>query len=120
MSVTHVVMARGSGARARDAIVLGKQLFATHYVNGSLNVTAVVGGDRSPARYLVILNRTNVDLLGGFFAGLTRYSIERRLKSEWSAILEHLARRLESGPPRSTSAGRGRTARRVEQGDDIG
>lgn len=99
ISATHTVIVRGTGNRGQDAIVFGKQLFATHYSNGSLNMTAVVGNARGSERYLVILNRTNVDLLHGLFGGLTRFTMERRLRSELSGVLDELARRIESGLP---------------------
>ena len=99
VSATHVVIARGRGDRARDALVAGKQLFATHYMNGSLNVTAIVGSGPGSAQYLVILNRTNVDFLRGFFGTFARKAVERRIKSELPTILAQLARKLESGPP---------------------
>lgn len=100
VSATHVVMTRGSGLRSTDALVVGKQLFATHYMNGSLNVTAIVSNGPASAHYLVILNRTNVDFLRGIFGGLVRLTVERRIKSELPSILDQLARILESGPPR--------------------
>lgn len=99
ISATHIVIIRGAGSRGQDAIVFGKQLFATHYSNGSLNMTALVGNERGSERYLVILNRTNVDLLRGLFGGLTRFTMERRLRSELSGVVDELARRIESGPP---------------------
>lgn len=99
VSATQVVIARGRGDRARDALVVGRQLFATHYMNGSLNVTAVVGSGPGSAQYLVILNRTNVDFLRGFFGTFARKAVERRIKSELPAILAQLARKLETGPP---------------------
>ena len=100
ISATHVVMTRGAGPRSTDALVVGKQLFATHYMNGSLNVTAIVSNGPGSAQYLVILNRTNVDFLRGLFGGLVRLTVERRIKSELPAILDQLAQKLESGPPR--------------------
>jgi len=98
ISATHVVIAR-QGAGQGNALVVGRQVFATHYLNGSLNLTAVLGGGPGTPHYLVLLNRSNVDVVGGFFGGLVRRSIERRLRSELSGILDQLARRLEGGLP---------------------
>jgi hypothetical protein len=103
VGATHVVVGRGTGARAHDAVVVGTQLFATHYMNGSLNLTAVLGSGPGSAHYLVVINRTQVDVIRGMFAGLTRRALERRLAGELSAILAELARRLESGLPPSLS-----------------
>lgn len=99
VTATHVIMARGHGFRAGDALIVGKQIFATHYMNGSLNITAVVGSGPGSPHYLVILNRTNVDFLRGMFGGLSRLTVERRIKAELPSILDQLARTLESGRP---------------------
>ena len=98
ISANEVVIARPGPGGAREVFVAGKQVFATHYLNGSLNLTALVGGEEA-ARYLVILNRARVDVVQGFFGGLTRVFVERRLRSELSSVIEGLAKRLESGPP---------------------
>ncbi len=98
VSATHVVIAR-TGPGGRDAVVAGKQVFATHYVNALLNLTAVVAGGDGSQHYLVVLNRSRVDVVHGLFGGLARMIIEHRLTSELSTILPGLARRLESGPP---------------------
>lgn len=99
VSVTQVSILRGDGVATPDAIAVGKQIFATHYMDGSLSVTALVGdGQRSP-RYLAYLNRSDVDVLGGFWGGLVRRVLERRLRSEAPGILQALRTRLESGDP---------------------
>jgi hypothetical protein len=100
ISASDVVIARDGPDGARTVFVAGKQLFATHYLNGSLNLTMLVGGEGS-ARYLLILNRARVDVVQGFFGGLTRVFVQRRLRSELSGVIEGLAKRLESGPPKS-------------------
>jgi hypothetical protein len=78
---------------------VGRQVFATHYIDGSLNVTAVVGDERRGGPFLVVLNRTSVDVFQGVFGGLARSIVERRLRGELESILDGLAGRLESGPP---------------------
>jgi hypothetical protein len=98
VSVTQVSILRGDGQAAPDAVAVGKQVFATHYMDGSLSVTAIVGGADS-RRYLAYLNRSDVDVIGGFWGGLIRRILERRLKSEAPAILQALRQRLESGDP---------------------
>jgi hypothetical protein len=100
VSATQVVAATEDRSTSRATVVVSKQLFATHYLNGYLNVTAIV--TNGPAHYLVVLNRTNVDFVRGFFGGFARLAVERRIKGELPAILDHLARKLESGPPPAT------------------
>ena len=99
ISATHVNILRGRSESLPDALVAGKEIFATHYVNGSLGLTAIVGGGQGSRRYLVYLNRSDVDILGGFFGGIVRWFMERRLKAEAAGVLRGLRRRLESGEP---------------------
>jgi hypothetical protein len=100
VSATHVSILRGRDGSVPDALVAGKQIFATHYMNASLNLTALVRGDHPRSRnYLVFLNRSDVDVLGGFWGGLVRFIAERRLRTEASEVLQGLGRRLESGEP---------------------
>jgi len=98
ISVTDIRILRGANDPSRpDVVVAGKQIFATHYVNASLGVTALVRGE--PGRYLVYVNRSRLDLLHGTFAGIARWLMQRRLKAEAGTVLQGLRRRLESGEP---------------------
>ena len=98
ISVTHYVAARFDDPRLPEALVVAKQVFATHYKDGSVTVTALAGTDG--ARYLVYLHRSQLDMLDGLFGGLTRRVIERRVRSEAPGVLRDLKTRLErSGPP---------------------
>jgi hypothetical protein len=97
ISVTQLSILRGDGCVVPEAVVVGKQVFATHYSDGSLSVTAVVrAGSR---RYLAYINGSDLDVLDGFWGGLARRILERRLRSEAPKVLETLRHRLESGEP---------------------
>jgi hypothetical protein len=76
-------------------LVAGKQVFATHYMNASLNLTAVLNGPAGSHNYLALLTRTEVDLLDGYFGWLKRTLIERRVKDEAQKIILGLRQRLE-------------------------
>jgi hypothetical protein len=99
ISVTQISILRGDGHATPDAVAIGKQIFATHYMDASLSVTAIVGDASSSQRYVAYLNRSDVDVLGGFWGGMVRHVLERRLRSEAPVILQTLRRRLESGDP---------------------
>jgi hypothetical protein len=99
ISVTHVAIIRGPADAGVDALVAGKQVFATHYLNASLGLTAIVRGHQGSAAYLVYLNRSEVDVLDRWFGGLVRWFAERRVRSEAADILRGLRIRLESGEP---------------------
>jgi hypothetical protein len=99
ISATHVSMLRSSDGRLPDALVAGKGIFATHYVNASLGLTAIMRGRAGSLNYLVYVNRSEVDVVGGVFGGVVRVFMERRLKKEAATVLLGLRRRLESGDP---------------------
>ena len=68
MSVTHVTIARNPSTPDSPLVaVAGMQVFATHYYQGSLGLTYLIGNG---PRYLVYVNRTELDVLGGFFGGI--------------------------------------------------
>lgn len=99
ISVTHVDVVRPDAVGAPAVLVLGKEIFATHYRTGSLGVTAVVHDPVFDQRYLVYINRSQVDLLHGLFGGLKRKLIEGRLASESESFVRLVRTRLESGAP---------------------
>lgn len=98
VSVTEVRLFHGRG-EAPQLLVTGKDIFATHYINGSLGLTALVAGDPGGPNYLVYVNRTSVDMPGGLFSGMLRWFAERRLRGESAGVLRALRDRLESGDP---------------------
>jgi hypothetical protein len=99
VSATHVNILRSEAPGLPDALVAGKEIFATHYVNASLGITAIMRGEPGGSNYLVYVNRSEVDVLGSMFGGLVRWFLQRRLKAEAASVLEGLRRRLESGEP---------------------
>jgi hypothetical protein len=99
ISATQVSMLRGHEEGTPDALVVGLQLFTTHYTNGSFSVTAIVRGEPGSPNYLIYLNRSDTDFLGGVFGGVKRLLIEHRVKSEAAELLQEWRRRLESGDP---------------------
>ena len=99
VSITHVTIVRGHDPDLPDALVAGKQVYSAHYVNASLGVTALMRGEPEGSNYLVYVNRSEVDMLGGTFGGVIRWFMQRRLKAEAATVLQNLRRRLEGGEP---------------------
>jgi hypothetical protein len=98
IAVTQVHIVRPVGASLPAVVVLGQEVFASHYRDGSLGTTFVLDGGTT--RYLVYLNRSRLDKLGsGMFGGLKRTLVERRLASEVKSGLDTVRRRIESGNP---------------------
>jgi len=79
--------------------VASKQVFATHYLSASPSLTSVTTPSRSGDRHLVYTRRSHVDLLQGFWGGLTRRIVESRIRADGPAVLDVIRRRLESGEP---------------------
>lgn len=98
--VTHVGIITPT-APGDPAIVLGKQILATRYMTGGLAITAVTTDPLTGRHYLVYLNRTAVDLLGGLLGPLKRAALESRLRSEIPEIIHKLRTRLERHAPQS-------------------
>ena len=98
ISATHVVIVRSAVPEAPAVVVVGRQLFATHYINSSLSLTSLVKGT-GPHNYLAYLNRSEVDVIGGVFGGVARMVIQRRIGNEADELLAALRQRLERGEP---------------------
>jgi hypothetical protein len=97
ISITHVTIVRGRGERDPDVLVVGRQVFATHYTDGAWSFTALLRDERT--NYLAYLNQSDIDLLDSWYGGLVRRVIERRLRDEAVDVMNGLRRRLESGDP---------------------
>jgi hypothetical protein len=97
VSITHVTIVRGTTDSEPDVLVVGRQVFATHYTDGAWSFTALMRGE--PSNFLVYLNQSDIDLLDTWYGGLVRRIVERRLRGEAVEVLNGLRRRLESGDP---------------------
>src|SRR5438093_3520572 len=94
ISVTHLSIVRNDAPDLPDALIVGRDVFSTHYVDASLSVTALMRGDTDTMNYLVYVNRTEVDMLHGAFAGMIRGAIQSHLKNA-TKMLADLRKRLE-------------------------
>jgi hypothetical protein len=99
VNITEVHFFRGQTPDEPALVVTARNVFATHYINGSLGVTALVDGAPGGPNYLVYVNRSSVDTPGGLLSGMVRWFAERRLKSNAGDVLRALRTRLESGDP---------------------
>jgi hypothetical protein len=82
LSLVHGVIYQDP-ARPDRTVVAQKQLYASHYYDGSLAVAVAIGGTdaAAPVTYLVYGNRSRGDLLKGGFGGLRRNVARNQAKS---------------------------------------
>lgn len=98
IQAVHAVIQRQTDGGPIEVLVVSRQIFATHYVNGSLSISGLLRDPVDPAqRYLVYVNRSAIDGLAGFLSGLRRYIIERRIRGAARGAFEHLRAALERG-----------------------
>jgi hypothetical protein len=104
VSVTHVTVVRGDGVSSPEAMALSIQLFATHYLDASLGVTAILRDPVSARKVFVYMNRSDVDILRGIWRGIARSLIESRIRRDGPEILRAVDRRIAGRIPVHSSA----------------
>jgi hypothetical protein len=99
VSITHVTIHRPPGGDPWPILVASKQIYASHYFTSSLGLSAFLespGGSTGGRAYLMYLNRSRADLLGGGLLGaLKRAIVKRSVRSGLEKNLELTRERLE-------------------------
>jgi hypothetical protein len=97
VTVSHVTLVRTEQPGTPLALAISRQVYASHYMNGAVGVTAVIRSPDGMRHYLVYVNRTHIDVLGGFLAPLKRAIVEGRIEDETAGVFTELRRRIEQG-----------------------
>jgi hypothetical protein len=93
----HLLVRKHDDGGPVEVVAASRQVFATHYINGSLAMTALLRDPADPSvRYMAYLNRSAVDGLGGFLSGLRRFFIERRIRGAARSAFERLKQRISA------------------------
>ena len=96
ISIVHGVIYQPP-ARTDRAFVVQKQIYASHYYDGSLAVatllSSVEGG--APSTYVLYANRSRGDLLRGGFGGLKRNAAQSQARKAAQQTLGTIKRQLE-------------------------
>jgi len=111
ISITHLSILTATADE--PAIVIASQVFATHYLNASLSLTALTGCGADGRRHLLYLRRSRVDVFHGTFGGLVRRIVNKRVRAEGRPLLESFRMKVELGPPLSTNPPRLRSVSAV-------
>ncbi len=99
ISLTHVLMIRKTLDGRPTLIIATRQIYASHYFEGSLGLTVFQETPGSESGTLVYQNRTRSDVLRGGFAGMKRAMIVGELKDSMRRNLLDLKERLETQFP---------------------
>jgi len=98
ISVTHVTVYKLSDAHGEDVLIASKGIYANHYFEASLGLTAFIHSKSSEPRrtYLIYINRSKTDALRGFFAGFKRSLISGSLRDGAKKSMEMVKEKLEA------------------------
>ncbi len=97
ISVTQVLMLRKKLNGHPAVLIASKQLYASHYFEGSLGLTLFIeDGAPGAGGILLYQNRTRSDVLRGSFVGMKRALISGELRESLRRNLLDLKRRLET------------------------
>lgn len=109
--IEHIKVYQDERDHGPQVLVASQQLYANHYFNSSLALTAFVSvPDADPAAYLVYENRSRTDGLQGAFGKLKRGMIENKAVAGLKSILDHTKVTLEGGPASAEAKARQSTS----------
>jgi hypothetical protein len=89
IAINHITIYRNEKEVGPQILVASKQIYASHYFDSSLALTAFVSNPGSSSgSYLFYENRSRADGLGGMFGKIKRGIVEDRAVDGLTAILE--------------------------------
>src|SRR5688572_1256172 len=105
IAINHVTIYKRDGGVGPQVLVASKQIYANHYFNAFLALTAFVNvPDASEGAYLVYENRSRADGLTGPFSKFKRDVVEKKALEGLRTILEHSKASLEGTGSSVTAA----------------
>lgn len=96
--VTHVMMQKKQAQHGEGYLIASKMLYASHYFRSALEFRFLVpaqGSEKNPQTYLVVLQRSYVDGLGGFKGKLLRGPILSKSRDALERYLAASKNKLE-------------------------
>ncbi|HJS23579.1 MAG TPA: hypothetical protein VJ751_04350 [Pyrinomonadaceae bacterium] len=105
IAVNHITIYKRDREVGPQVLIASKQIYASHYFNASLALTAFVTvPGTSQGAYLVSENRSRADGLEGPFGKIKRGVVEKKALEGLKAILEHSQMSLEGSTLAATTA----------------
>jgi hypothetical protein len=102
LRLNHAILYRAQGPRARGEIIIAKQLYASHYIQAALDITACVPRTSESGEagfYLISLKGSTQHGLTGFFRKIIRAIVVSRTRSSQEKILVSLKDLIEKRQP---------------------
>ena len=105
IAINHISIYKRNSDVGPQVLIASKQIYANHYFNASLALTAFVRVPDAPnGAYLVYENRSRADGLEGPFGKIKRGVVEKKAVEGLRAILEHSKARLEGSTLAASTA----------------
>jgi hypothetical protein len=96
IAINHITIYQREQKAGPQILIASKQIYANHYFDSSLALTAFLSIPGTSSGYLFYENRSRADALGGAFSGLKRGIIENRALDSVKAILHQSQLSLEA------------------------
>jgi len=106
VSVTHLAIARVPDNAPSMFAVASRQIYGAHYFDASLGLTVLLRDEtnHAPSSYLLYVNRSRLDALGGLLGGLKASIVRSRTRPAMSNSLiearDRVEKRFRAEPPR--------------------
>jgi hypothetical protein len=105
IAINHITIYKRNNDVGPQVLIASKQIYANHYFNGLLSLTAFVNvADTANGAYVIYENRSRADGLEGPFGKLKRGVVEKKALEGLRGILEHSKARLEGTTLAETTA----------------
>jgi len=90
IAINHISIYQNSDAIGPRIVIASKQIYANHYFDSSLALTAFVNvpGESSPGSYLIYENRSRADGLEGTFGKIKRGIVQSKAIRGLTAVLD--------------------------------
>lgn len=102
INLTHVIFYRWSQSGLSGYLIASRQVYADHYYDASLGLTILIDRPtvegKAPGSYLIYINRSRIDMLGGFLSSLRRAITLSRVRSGLESHMQTMKQRVENKP----------------------
>jgi hypothetical protein len=82
-------------------LIASRQVFADHYYDASIGLTILIDrpirNEKRQGSYLIYINRSRIDMLGGFLSSLKRKITLSRVRAGLESHMEKMKSRVEAG-----------------------